>query len=317
MEWLANDFMQERRWKLTAAAQFSHEIAEGIGHAEYREEALYKKQRKGARKIAFSVMQFWQAAEALLCCRNEEDSLMSRKKMSDNEVVQKEIDESDVIMLECNKEPKAGKSLDVSPLQQYAIRHLKYTKDSDNTVQAEAPSTPERLLDAGILEPSWEDQFPEESLFYTVPCGAMELYRNSVESYWASLEKESMEAWTDADTQLGFSPRERVFCEDDDLRAQYLPGAFEGSKITKARKKKHTLKMPKAHGRIPLGDSHGFSQRIIAETITGMPSITAMNGKRTASSANLNAGAPIPTKRIRSSTIAARQRAAGSTSGGR
>ncbi|XP_057842837.2 chromatin modification-related protein EAF1 B isoform X2 [Cryptomeria japonica] len=316
MEWLANDFMQERRWKLTAAAQFSHEIAERIGHEEYREEELYKKQRKGARKIATSVIQFWQAAEALICCRNDGASLMSQKKMSNDEAVQKEIDESDVIMLECNKEPEDEKSCDVSPLQQYAIRYLKYMKDSDNTVQAEAPSTPERLLDAGILEPSWEDQFPEESLFYTIPCGAMELYRNSVESYWASLEKESMEAWTDADTQPGFSPRERAFCEDDELRTQYLPGAFEGSKATKARKRrKNLIKMPKTHGRIPSGESHGFSLGNMAETITGIP-LTTMNGKRTASSANLNAGAPIPTKRIRSSTIAARQRAAGSLSGG-
>lgn len=68
-----------------------------------------------------------------------------------------------------NKESGVEKPCDISPLRHYAIRFLKHTKGSDYSVQAEAPSTPERLLDVGILEPSWEDQFPEVCFMFG-PC---------------------------------------------------------------------------------------------------------------------------------------------------
>lgn len=73
--------------------------------------------------------------------------------------------------------------------------------------------------------------------------------------------------------------------------------------------------MPKTHaGRFPPGESHVLSVGYKAETNNGIP-LPVSTGKRALPSANLNMG-PIPTKRIRSSTIAARQRAAGSLSGG-
>lgn len=332
MSWMANDFMQERLWKTAAAAQVSRWVAQETGHGDFFwTKDLYQKQIKNAHAISAAVMKFWHEVETLSCrgdvapLQQGSSPLVSQKEPNGDKAVRMEVNESETKKA-WNKESGVEKPCDISPLQHYAIRLLKHTKGSDYSVQAEAPSTPERLLDVGILEPSWEDQFPEESLFYTTPYGAMEAYRNSVESYWASHENhegmprdENMEAWTARDAQAGRSPQEKM-CggDEDEMRVQYLPGAFEGSKANKARKKRKIImraSMPKTHaGRFPPGESHVLSVGYKAETNNGIP-LPVSTGKRALPSANLNIGS-IPTKRIRSSTIAARQRAAGSLSGG-
>lgn len=330
MTWMANDFMQERLWKMAVAAQVSRRVAQETCHGEFWAKDLYKKKKKIAHTMAAAVMKFWQAAETLSCWRDVasqqgSSSLVSQKEPNDDQAVRKEVNELEAIKI-WKKESGVKKSWDTSLLQRYAIRFIKHTKDSDYVVQAEAPSTPERLLDVGILEQSWEDQFPEESLFYTTPYGAMEAYRNSVESYWASRENregvprdENMETWTARDAQAGRSPQEKM-CggDEDEMRVQYLPGAFEGSKASKSRKRRKSImkaSMPKTYGgRFPPGESHVVHVGNKAETNNGIP-LTVSTGKRALSSANPNIGS-IPTKRIRSSTVAARQRAAGSLSGG-
>eukprot|EP01018_Ginkgo_biloba_P025815 Gb_03424 [translate_table: standard] len=357
MAWMANDFMQERLWRIAAAAQVCRWVTQERGQTDFRARNLYQKQRKDACMLATAVMKYWQSAEALLCMEKHGASMqhgsstsISQKSLNDGEAVAKEIDETNTIEV-CNKDLEVEKLHNLShlPIQEYCIRFLRDTKGSDFSVQAEAPSTPDRLSDAGILEPSWEDHFPEESLFYTTPYGAMEAYRNSVESYWASVEnhegmlqEENAEAWTDTDAQAGteasdealgpfkcgmsdfaddtrshsgLSPHEISFGGD----GRYLPGAFEGSKATKiARKKRKSIikaSMPKTYvGRIPAGESHGLYLGNNAETNASIPS-PLTTGKRTLPSGNSNVGV-IPTKRIRSSTVAARQRAAGSLSAG-
>jgi hypothetical protein len=98
-----------------------------------------------------------------------------------------------------------------------------------------------------------------------------------------------------------------LYGDEDDMRMQYLPGAFEGRGSIFARKeRKNTMKayMPKNFDRrTSQAISHRFSVGNNPENDSVSPSPT-VPGKR--SSSNLNVGV-IPTKRIRSSTVAARR----------
>eukprot|EP01018_Ginkgo_biloba_P003835 Gb_31226 [translate_table: standard] len=352
MAWLANDFMQERLWKITAAAQVCRWVAQERGQSEFHVRELQQRQKEVAFVLATAVNKYWQSVEMLICRDKHVANLQlegntssrSQKNPNDGEAVPMEIDQS--INIEAHKKELEAETVHSKrriPVQDYAIRFIKDTKGIGGLIQTKAPSTLERSLDAGILEAFWENKFPEESLFYSVPYGAMEAYRNSVYSYWASLEIQGHTAVlprTDAqvgsegsDEALGLleygmsgfandiraevSPRGRGFGGDEDeMRIQYLPGAFEGSKASvfarKKRKKIMKASMPKHfEGRTPPGVYHRFSMGNNAENDSVSPP-PLMTGKR--SSSNLNVGV-IPTKRIRSSTVAAR-RAAGTPNAG-
>ncbi|THU64208.1 hypothetical protein C4D60_Mb01t24050 [Musa balbisiana] len=64
MTWMANDFMQERLWKTTAASQVSRLIA-SCGRGKFDQLNILRVQRNVARSLAKAVMHFWHAAEAL------------------------------------------------------------------------------------------------------------------------------------------------------------------------------------------------------------------------------------------------------------
>ncbi|KAK3021641.1 hypothetical protein RJ639_046365 [Escallonia herrerae] len=147
MAWLANDFAQERLWKITAAAQISQRVA-FASHLRHQEKNSRRKQKEVAHNLAKAVMEFWHSVEGT----NKE--------------------------LELQHPGKAfGRAV-----QGYALRFLKHNNSHGQDGQAEAPLTPDRISDLGTLDMSWEDQLTEEILFYTVPLGAMEAYRKSVES---------------------------------------------------------------------------------------------------------------------------------------
>ncbi|KAL5977580.1 hypothetical protein ACLOJK_041478 [Asimina triloba] len=196
MAWLANDFMQERLWKTTAAAQMSHWVSSS-GRLKFDEANLCRKQKKVARIFAKAIFQFWHSVEMLLKHNDpstclEEATLFAWQKADVGEAPQDKREEPLKLLgtVENLEEKNSGQNFRL-PIQKYAVRFLKYNSSLDCPVQAEAPTTPERISDTGILEVTWDDQFSEvrESLFYAVPAGATENYRKSVESFWAKYEK--------------------------------------------------------------------------------------------------------------------------------
>ncbi|KAF8394106.1 hypothetical protein HHK36_020311 [Tetracentron sinense] len=192
-------------------------------------------------------------------------------------------------------------------VQGYAVRFFKYNRSLDRPVQAEAPMTPDRLSDWGILEMSWEDQSSEESLFYTVPAGAMETYRKSVESHFVQYEKTgSNMQQEEVDTYIydavaEFGSRENAYEDDEgETRRYYLPGAFDGSKSSKFAQKKrknlvksYTARSYEMAADLPYG--HCIGNKLGTQQ-------SFLVGKRPANSLNVGS---IPTKRVRT---AARQR---------
>ncbi|XP_022848727.1 chromatin modification-related protein EAF1 A-like, partial [Olea europaea var. sylvestris] len=125
MAWLANDFVQERRWKITAAAQTCRR-AVFTSQLTKQEKASDMKVKKVAYNLAKAVMEFWHSVQ---------------EKREDLEL----------------QSPKEG----ALAVKVYAMNFLKYNNSSALPCHAEAPSTPDRISDLGILDMSREAHLTE------------------------------------------------------------------------------------------------------------------------------------------------------------
>ncbi|XP_002521085.2 chromatin modification-related protein EAF1 B isoform X1 [Ricinus communis] len=290
MMWLANDFAQERLWKMTAAAQICRRVAFS-SRLRVEEQHQHGKLRKVAYTLAKAVMQFWHSAEMFL---NKDDRVGLKNGKDDsnsfdgNELSKDKFGELD--KEETCKELEthnAGKNL-ARLIQGYAVRFLKCNNSAVPSLQAEAPATPDRIADSGIVGTSWEDHLTEESLFYAVPSGAMETYRISIESHMVQCERTGSSIQEEVDTSMydttaDFGYRENAYDEEDgETNPYYLHGGFEGTKSTKhEQKKRRNLKY-----------SADFSYR----PYSAGSQQNALIGKRPSSSLHVGS---IPTKRVR------------------
>ncbi|KAK3137821.1 hypothetical protein QOZ80_5AG0360920 [Eleusine coracana subsp. coracana] len=252
MAWMANDFVQERLWKRVAAAQMCHWIASD-GRAKFEEATIQRKQKTIMKCLAKGIKSFWHSVEASQTARRtaimqEHDSTMLEKTKASGIEAGKE---------HGKKSLGAGESLRSrqSQIQDYAVRFLEYNcRTANSPVLAEAPPTPDRLNDFGILKVS--DQFSEENLFYTAPTGAMRVYRESVESLFEHHKRagnaELMDEYeaSACDSAADF-PREDTYGEDEGEACTYLSSeAYEGGFTSKmCHKKKHQMHQRISGGR--------------------------------------------------------------------
>ncbi|XP_027336682.1 chromatin modification-related protein EAF1 B-like [Abrus precatorius] len=302
MAWLANDFAQERLWKIAAAAQFGHRAA---FTCQLRFEKLNKQLgiKILSRKIANAVMQFWHSAELLLenddpgveCIVGsvESGNVYGNKASRDRR-------RNSNLLLETSKtldgqSPEKHAALNVHA---YALRFLKTNRSHGISSQAEAPTTPEKIFDSSTVDMSWDEHLNEERLFYEVPPTAMETYRKSIESHFLQFEKTGSitqeEVETSVyDTAAEFGSEENAYDEEEgETSTYYLPSVYEGNKSSKSAHKKHKNLKSYAHR---CGDS-GTDLPYVHYTTGTQPSMVF--GKRPA---GLNVG-PVPTKRMRTAT---------------
>ncbi|XWS36570.1 hypothetical protein CRYUN_Cryun20dG0096000 [Craigia yunnanensis] len=295
MAWLANDFAQERLWKMTAAAQICRCVA-FTSRLKFEEQNQHWKLKKIALTLSNAVMEFWHSAEVLL---NNKDANLGPQNCGHglagsraNEVTENKTAE---LNMDTDKEEQQqpGKNNELA-IRAYALRFLKYSSSPVPSPQAEAPATPDRISDSGIMDISWDDLLTEESLFYAIPSGAMETYRRSIESYLVQTEKTGSSMQEEVETSVYDAGAEFgydyfVYDEDEgETSTYYLPGALEGSKSAKVNQKKRMNSMKSYPARpyemgadLPYGNCAQQSMLI---------------GKRPASSPNVG---PIPTKRVR------------------
>ncbi|TYI16041.1 hypothetical protein ES332_A08G228000v1 [Gossypium tomentosum] len=294
MAWLANDFAQERLWKMTAAAQICKRVA-FTSRFKFEEQIRYWKLKKIALTLANAVMDFWHSAEVLLTSKDANlgpktcghDLMGSRT----NKVTEITISELDMDAKECQQH--TGKNNGFA-IRAYALRYLKYNSSPVPSLLAEAPATPDRISDLGIMDISWDEHLTEENLFYAVHSGAMETYRRSIESYMVQTEKTGStvqeEVETSAyDARAEFGYDDSVYDEDEgETSTYYLPGAFEGRQSSKLNQKKRKNPMKSYPARQYKVDAD------LPYKNCGQPSI--FMGKRPSSS--LNDGS-VPAKRVR------------------
>ncbi|PPR86594.1 hypothetical protein GOBAR_AA34098 [Gossypium barbadense] len=328
MAWLANDFAQERLWKMTAATQLCRRAA-FTSRLKYEEQNQFWKLKRVALTIANAVMEFWHSAELL---RNSKDRSLGPNNCGHdlvgsraNEVTENKNAELDMVFLSLTKTSNYFHHIDATffflsslhvqhvleqdihkeqqehrgknnefAIQAYAVRFLKYNSSPVPTLQAEAPATPDRISDSGITDISWNEHLTEESLFYSVPSGAMETYRRSIESYLVQTEKTGSSAQEEVETSAyddgaEFGYGDFVYDEDEgETSTYYLPGAFEGRKSSKLNRKKRKNPM-KSYPARPYEMDADLPYGSCAQQ-------SVLIGKRPGSSLNVG---PIPTKRVR------------------
>ncbi|CAH2052616.1 unnamed protein product [Thlaspi arvense] len=293
MAWLANDFAQERLWKMTAAAQVCHRVAL-TSQLRFEEQLQQRKLKNIASILSNAILQFWSSVEA--SGELEETSLGI-----DKETFQ-----------ESNCEN--GRKCLAAGVREYASSFLKYNSSSVPYHSA-APSVPKYTCDSEILDVSLVDQLTEESLFYSVPSGAMKVYHKYIETHIARCEKSGNSMLEEVDTSAYDAAGDIVydvtaFDEDEgETSTYYLPGDFECSKsFNLSHKKRKSLMKSHSARSYDLGSDLPYANYTVGSNSSNLMA------KRPAS--NITAGS-VPTRRVRT---ASRQRIVspfgGATSGG-
>ncbi|XP_023642579.1 chromatin modification-related protein EAF1 A isoform X2 [Capsella rubella] len=276
MAWLANDFAQERLWKLTAAAQICHRVALTC-QLRFEERNQHKKLKKIASILSSAILQFWSSVEGP--GELEETSLG---------IVKDTCQESNCVN---------GRICLAAGVKEYASRFLKYN-NSSIPYHSAAPLTPDNMCDPEILDILMLDQLTEASLFYSVPSGAMEVYHKSIESHLTHCEKSGSSMQEEVDTSAydaagGYNGA--AFEEDEgETSTYYLPGALESSKsFNKSHKKRKNLMKSHSARSYDLGDDLPYGN------YTGGSNSSSVMAKRPASNNNLGS---VPTRRVRTAS---------------
>ncbi|XAR60962.1 Nucleoplasmin ATPase [Bertholletia excelsa] len=263
MVWLANDFAQERCWKISIAAQVCHRVA-STSRLRFQEQNLLWRRKRVAHTIAKAVTEFWHSAEEM----NKESEMQY---------------------------PGRNHKLAVAG---YAMRFLKYNNSSALLGLSEKTGNPDSMSDLSIQEIYGEDHFTEENLFYKVPPGSMESYKISIESHLAQVGNTTSGIQEEVETSIYDAAADNAYDEDEDETSNYYTTiAFESSKPSKiVLKKRKNLRKAYTARPYNLGrDSlfiHYTENRVGAQQ-------SALMGKRPAN--NLNVGV-IPTKRSRTAS---------------
>ncbi|CAL5049927.1 unnamed protein product [Urochloa decumbens] len=271
MVWMANDFMQERMWKSAAAAQMSRWISSS-GRAVFEEASIRRKQKSVARILANSIMNFWRSVDTSRASAgmSKPMHIEQSNKIEETKLGVKAGKLEDEENLEQDKSRQ-------SPIHSYALRLLEYNINASECLSlAEAPPTPDRLNDFGILKVP--DQLSEANLFYGVAPGAMQAYRECMERLFVYNKKIG-------NTVLKDDYKPSTYVSVSDVPVENVYGDDEGERMNGARPYEIGSDMPYE----PFLEGKPGNQQFVS------------NGKRTTEFLS------IPIKRIRT---AARQRVA-------
>ncbi|CAN8268555.1 unnamed protein product [Cochlearia groenlandica] len=273
MTWLANDFSQERLWKMTAAAQICHRVA-ATCQLRFEERIQKEKLKRIASILSNAILQFWSSVE--VPGKLEEKSLGV-----DKETCQESNCEND------------GKCL-AAGVREYASRFLKYN-NSSVPYHSDAPSTVDNMCNSDIFDVSLVDQLTEESLFYSVPSGAMKVYLHSIEIHLSRCEKSGNSMQEEVETSVydaagDIEYNDSALDEDEGETSTYLPGASESRKSFNLshKRRKNLIKSHSARS-YDLGADLPY-----VNYIGGSNSSTIMAKKPN----NISASS-VPTKRVR------------------
>ncbi|CAN4098570.1 unnamed protein product [Withania somnifera] len=265
MVWLANDFAQERLWRITAASQICHQTVFN-SRLRLQERNRNWEQKMVAHDVAKSVMDFWHSIEG----KNKKIELARAKK-----------DYTDAI-------------------REYAMRFLRYNNSDIPKSQAEAPLTPDRISDWGIIDTSSEDNLAEENLFYPVLLGAMDAYRKSIESHVQLCEKTGNGMQEEVETSACDAVADCAYEVDEGETSAYDHSvALEGEKSSRFPQKTRKILLKGYSGRPYDGCADVLFTQCMENRVGSHQPV--LLGKRPASTLNVS----IPTKRVRT---ASRQR---------
>lgn len=182
MAWLANDFLQERVWKMTAAAQLCHQIA-SASQLRFEEQDRQKKLKKLAFNFAKAVMQFWHVADMLAHGGDASFDMKSDHRLEDGPGKR---DDNDLHHDKSRKSQKmevlGSAKFPSLAVQGYAMRFLRENNLHVPAFEAEVLTDIDEVTDMEISKLFHDSHLTGDSIFYTISSGAMETYRKSIES---------------------------------------------------------------------------------------------------------------------------------------
>ncbi|KAJ3691886.1 hypothetical protein LUZ61_000021 [Rhynchospora tenuis] len=266
MAWMANDFIQERSWKIVAASQVCRWIV-NEGLEKFEEVNLHKRQERMARTVAKAVMSFWHSVDA------------ERKQVKSS-----------------TKEDSISRQ-DLPSIKAYVSRVLDYNSVLVGPILAEAPTTPDRPSDKGVL--LLLEQLPEENLFYTVPPGALQAYRESIEFQFAQYKKTSIIAHHDdceTSNSVADLSRENAYEEDEVQTGTYAYEEGFSPKFSKKRKHPDPSHRKAYASRLHETGVQAILQEPYPDTKPPVQTQVLSNGKRPLHSPNI---VIIPAKKVR------------------
>ncbi|XP_073311417.1 chromatin modification-related protein EAF1 A-like isoform X2 [Primulina huaijiensis] len=203
MAWLANDFAQERIWKLAASSQICNRAAFS-SRVRKQEKSYSMKAKIVARTLVMAVMEYWHSVEKI------------------------------------SKELEQPSQKDGAPaVQSYMARFLKYNNSNVLHYQADVQLTLDKVSDSGVLDISLEDSLTEENLFYVIPLGAVVTYKKSIESLVAHYERIRSDVREEVETSAcGIVADDSLYEDDGDTCTFGMPVASDDGKSSKFGQKK-------------------------------------------------------------------------------
>ncbi|XP_075493864.1 chromatin modification-related protein EAF1 B-like isoform X5 [Primulina tabacum] len=203
MAWLANDFAQERIWKLAASSQICNRAAFS-SRVRKQEKSYSMKAKIVARTLVMAVMEYWHSVEKI------------------------------------SKELEQPSQKDGAPaVQSYMARFLKYNNSNVLHYQVDVQLTLDKVSDSGVLDISLEDSLTEENLFYVIPLGAVVTYKKSIESLVAHYERIRSDVREEVETSACDLVADDSLYEDDDDTCTFgIPVASDDGKSSKFCQKK-------------------------------------------------------------------------------
>ncbi|XP_075493581.1 LOW QUALITY PROTEIN: chromatin modification-related protein EAF1 B-like [Primulina tabacum] len=261
MAWMANDFAQERIWKIAAASELCYR-ATFSSRLRKQEKISVMEAKKVAHTLSKAVIGFWH-------------SVKESSKELDNQQSQ-----------------KTG----AFSVLAYAVRFLKYNTLNVLNNRAEFPPTPDRTSDLRTLDVSWEENLTDEYLFYTIPPGAIEMYKKSIESHVARCKRIGASAPEEVetsacDTAADFAFQENMY--EEEMSTYDMAVAYDNNKPARFCQNKRK-QLTHAYGARSFDvDSSLLAVRYTDNKVLRQPS--SLMVKRPCSSLNVS----IPTKRVR------------------
>ncbi|KZV58098.1 hypothetical protein F511_37534 [Dorcoceras hygrometricum] len=291
MTWLANDFAQERIWKLAACSQICNRAA-FCSRVRKQEKSCSMKAKIVARTLARAVMEFWHSVEVVVTFFAKNCTKFGAKYLVLHQIWCCTKFGAKYLVLHqiCQKDGAPA-------VQCYMAGYLKYNNSNVLHYQADVQLTLDKVSDSGILDMSWEDSLTEEDLFYAIPLGAMVTYKKSIESLVAHSERIGSDMPEEVETSACDLVADNSYYDDDGDACTFgIPVASDDSKSSKFGPKKQKYSSH-GYGARAYGIGYDYFPMHISENnIVAQQS--ALLSKRPGSNLNVS----IPTKRMRTAS---------------
>lgn len=201
MTWLANDFKQERKWKMALAKKVSKQVMKYHQMQETRELRKLKEEEQQIRKIASGiareVKRFWQKIEKVVMFKHQAKLDEKKKEVRDKHLDFLVGQTEKYFEMIANDLKGPQPDAESQPKEPIIGKEPEEVKD-EGEGEGETPEKPGRSLELLMEETDGEGETAEEDTEFVLPEGAVDEADDE-----ETLEEEEKKEDTDADLPKG------------------------------------------------------------------------------------------------------------------